>query len=74
MNIKELEVLFYEEVRNDFLPFVVNDSVEIIEGSDKGKFAAVISISSVDPELAYLVEKADGSGDLVVSAKALRLI
>jgi hypothetical protein len=74
MNIKELEILFYQEKRSNILPFVINDSVEILEGNDKGKFASVISIRSVAPELTYLVEKGDGSGDLVISSRAIKLI
>ena len=71
---KELEKEFYEARRSEILPLVINDAVEILEGPHKGKLAAVISISSVDPELAYNVELGDGSGDLVVAAKLVKLI
>jgi len=46
---KELEKKFYEARRSEILPLVINDAVEILDGPHRGKRAAVISISLVDP-------------------------
>ena len=68
-----MELAFYEGVRSDSMPFVINDAVEIISGPSKGKLVAVISIQPADSGLSYLVELGDGSGDLVISANELKL-
>ena len=74
MNDSELEKEFYEEKRSEILPFVINDAVEVIDGPHQGKRAAVISIYSVSPELTYLIEFGDGSGDIEILYKLLRLL
>ncbi len=71
---KEIEADFYAGNRSDKLPFVVNDSVEILQGDYKGRAAAVISAENVEPETTYLIELGDGSGDLVLPAKWLKKI
>jgi len=73
MNIETMEREFYEGKRSEMVPFVINDSVEIIYGPGKGKLAAVISIEPGNFGLSYLVEMGDGSGDLVTTAKQLKL-
>jgi hypothetical protein len=73
MNNK-IEMDFYEGNRSEELPFVINDSVEILEGSDKGKTASVISILNNKTELSYLIEKSDGTGDISISATSIKLI
>ena len=74
MTDKELENDFYEAKRSEMLPLVINDAVEILDGPHKGKRAAVISIFSIEPDLSYNVELGDGSGDLVVAAKLIKLV
>ena len=69
-----MENEFYEGKRSEYIPFIINDSVEIISGPGKGKLAAVISIEPSSPSLSYLVEPGDGSGDLVVSENSLKSI
>ncbi|MBU3914127.1 hypothetical protein KKA14_01200 [bacterium] len=73
MNRERLEKEFYEGKRSNYLPFVINDSVEVISGQNKGKGAAVISIEPSTSGLHYLIEFGDGSGDLVVSSSILKL-
>jgi hypothetical protein len=74
MKNKKLEKEFYEATRSETLPFVINDSVEVVNGIHKGKGAAVISIYSLEPELTYLIEFGDGSGDIEVSPNSLKLL
>ena len=69
-----MEKEFYEGNRTETVPFVINDSVEITIGTAKGKLAAVISIEPSDSGMSYLVEPGDGSGDLIIEARHLKLI
>ena len=71
---KELENQFYDGSRSPQSPLVINDAVHVTEGEHKGKKAAVISISSLEQELAYYIEFGDGSGDAVVKAEWLKLL
>lgn len=73
MNNK-IEMDFYEGNRSEELPFVINDSVEILEGSDKGKTASVISVLNNKTELSYLIEKSDGTGDISMTVTSIQLI
>lgn len=73
MNREEIVRAFYEGARSEEVPFIINDSVEIISGSCVGKLAAVISIEPIDSGLSYLVEPGEGSRDLVILAKDLKL-
>ncbi len=73
MTKDEMIAGFYEGVRSVSVPFVINDAVEIISGSSKGKLASVISIEFTKAELSYLVEMGDGSGDFIALATNLRL-
>jgi hypothetical protein len=52
----------------------VNDAVEVTKGPHCGKIAAVISISSVNPELTYLIEFGDGTGDIEMSPNLIMLL
>ena len=70
---KELQKEFYEAKRSKMLPFIINDRVEVQNGPHKGKIAYVISISSIEPELSYLIEFEDGSGDFEISTNLIRL-
>ena len=69
----EARVAFYDGSR-EVNPLVVNDAVEVVDGENKGASGAVISIEQVTPEFIYLVEKGDGSGDLLVPLGSLRLV
>ena len=73
MNTDKMKNEFYESKRSNSIPFVINDAVEITSGPAKGKLAAVISIEPTETELSYFVEPADGSKDLMVLAKQLKL-
>ena len=64
---------FFEGLRSDSLPFVINDCVEITSDKNKGKAGSIISIVQTEPKLEYLVEFGDGSGDLVIEAIWLKL-
>ena len=67
-------MIFFVGKRSDNMPFVIEDSVEILAGPGAGNFAAVISPERRIEVLCYLVEPGDGSGDLIVSAKNLSLL
>ncbi|MBC3765692.1 hypothetical protein [Neptunicella marina] len=69
-----MEKEFYEGNRSKTMPFVINDTVEITFGPAEGKLAVVISIDPNELSMSYLVEQGDGSGDLVIEAKHLKLI
>ncbi len=71
---KKIENDFYEGNRSPELPLVINDAVYVVGGKYARKKAAVISLSNFAPELAYLVEFGDGSGDAIVEVKFLELI
>lgn len=51
--------------------YVLNDSVEIVEGEHAGEFAAVISLERLNPEPAFLIELGSGH-DLLVPQQWLR--
>ena len=70
----KIEIDFYEGNRSEDLPFIINDSVEILDGSDKGKIAAVISVLNNKTGLSYLIEKSDGTGDVSITAASIQLI
>jgi len=70
---KEIREKFYNGERDENLPFVVNDAVEIIHGLHKGEIAFPISIESIHPKVSYLVEMEDGSGDLVLTSDDLKI-
>jgi len=74
MNRNDMGAQFYEGKRSEDIPFVINDAVEILTGAGKGKKAAVISITPTDDGVSYLVEPGDGSSDLVIAARSLKLI
>ena len=58
---KELEDAFFGGHRSARVPFVVNDSVDVLAGLHAGRRAAVISILAIEPELELCVELDDGS-------------
>jgi hypothetical protein len=58
---KELWEAFFAGRRSSALPFVLNDTVEVLSGLLAGRGGAVISIVSVEPEMVLLVELGDGS-------------
>ena len=43
-------------------------------GPNSGKLGAVISISSIEPDVSYLVELGDGAGDVNVPQSSLELM
>ena len=65
---------FYAGARTERLPFVVNDSVCVKEGSNKGQFAAVISLERIDPEPFYLVELGQNGDDIVLPLSHLERV
>lgn len=69
---KQIHAQFYEGTRTLELPFVLNDSVDIITGPNRGFRGAVISVEAVDPQLVLLVELSTGL-DVVIPASELRL-
>ena len=65
---------FYEGSRGPSTPLIINDPVEVIGGDSAGLSGTVISLEKVDPELVFLIERGDGSGDVLVAWKHLRLV
>ena len=49
-------------------------SVEVIGGKSAGLGGTVISLEKLEPELVYLIEPGNGSGDVLVVWKNLRLL
>ena len=68
---KTIDEAFFSGVRTRELPFCVNDSVEILLGPYVGQVGAVLSIESIHPEVALLVELGTGK-DVVLLANTLR--
>jgi hypothetical protein len=68
---EEQERAFFAEERSDAVPFVINDSVDVVCGSHAGSCGAVIAITQVLPKLRLLVELADGT-DVVLDADTLQ--
>lgn len=71
MDTSVLNDNFYEGLRSEALPFVLNDEVKIRTGLNSGKLAVVIALHSSTLELIYVVEHGDGSGDSVIKAADL---
>jgi hypothetical protein len=65
---------FYAGVRTERLPLVVNDSVCVKEGTNKGQFAAVISLECIDSEPFYLVEFGLKGNDIVLPLSHLERV
>ena len=63
---------FFAGRRTEEIPFVVNDSVDIVDGPYTGRSGSVISIETIKPEATLLVELADGK-DVIVPLSILRL-
>ena len=64
---------FFEGTRTERCPFVVNDTVEVTDGKYRGRFAAVISVETIDPETTLLIEFGDNGEDAIVPVRILRL-
>ena len=47
----EVHARFFEGRRTDEVRFVINDAVNVTSGPHAGRFGAVISILSLDPEV-----------------------
>lgn len=53
---------FYSGVRSELIKYCINDSVQVLNGKNKGLKCAVISVEQIEPEVVYLVESGkDGS-------------
>lgn len=70
----EINDAFFAGQRSDRIKFVINDTVLITSGEYIGKEAAVISIVELEPEVVYLLETFDGTGDITVSQNEIKLI
>lgn len=66
---------FEAETRTEAVSFVVNDSVRVTGGKNKGRVGAVVSLFSLDPITTYLIEPASEPwGDFQASQADLELI
>ena len=73
-SVNDLDKAFYEGQRDpDFMPFVVNDSVELKGGPYAGVHGAVISAFFGNSELSYTIELSSGQ-DIQASPSNLQLI
>tara|TARA_R110002096_G_scaffold436021_1_gene665237 strand:+ start:110682 stop:110921 length:240 start_codon:yes stop_codon:yes gene_type:complete len=73
-DLSEARKAFYEGSRGPNTPLIINDSVEVIGGKSAGLGGTVISLEKLEPELVYLIEPGNGSGDVLVVWKNLRLL
>ena len=69
----EIDEAFYAGKMLPALPFVANDSVDVVRGPHRGRGGAVISIEAMSPNPRLLVELEDGT-DAVLDASSLRLV
>ena len=65
MDISELSDAFYDGQRSKDLPFIVNDSVVVIAGPNRGRQGAAITLDCATAELSILVEFGDGTDELI---------
>lgn len=71
---KETNDAFYNGEKIGEVAFIINDSVEILEGEEKGRFGSVISLISLSPEPIYLIELDGSDGDRKFPQSLLRLV
>jgi transcription antitermination factor NusG len=70
----EINDAFFAGKRSHKIKFVINDTVQVIYGKFKGTEAAVISVDSLEPEASYLLERFDGSKDIIVPQSSMKLV
>lgn len=70
----EINDSFFAGKRSSKIQFVINDTVNVTKGEYEGIEAAVITIASLEPEVTYLLERFDGSGDITVAQSLIKLI
>ena len=70
----EVNDAFFSGQRSEKIKYIINDTVLVTQGSYKGKEGAVISIEKTEPEVFYIVEVLDGTGDIVVTQNSLELV
>ena len=68
-----MEEAFFEGRRSASVPFVINDSVDVVGGPHAGRGGAVIAVLAIEPELEVCVELSDGT-DIHLVAKDIRLV
>lgn len=56
--------LFFKGKRSERMPFVLNDTVVIKAGEQKGQLGWVVRLAEIEPEACYLIELCSGKGDL----------
>ncbi len=71
---KEINDAFYTGNRSEKIKYVINDTVKITDGEYKGKEAAVISVESIEPNVSFLLETFDGTGDIIVTQSFIKLL
>lgn len=69
---KHIDDAFYSGTRSPDVPLVINDSVQITDGSYSGRGGAVISIEAIQPVMTLLVELGDTGEGVVLPIGALR--
>ena len=72
--LNKINDAFFAGKRSSKVQFVINDTVNVKKGEYEGIEAAVISIVSLEPEVTYLLERFDGSGDITVPQSLIKLI
>ncbi len=71
---KEINDAFFRGERSEKIKYVINDTIEVTNGQHKGIEGAVISVETLAPEVTYIVECFDGTGDIVIPQKNLKLL
>jgi hypothetical protein len=73
-NPADLQTAFFEDQRDPVqMPFVVNDSVAVITGSNAGSTGAVVAVTQIESALTFTVELSSGK-DISLPANAIRLL
>jgi hypothetical protein len=70
----EINDAFFRGDRSERINYVINDTVEVTQGAYKRREGAIISIKSIEPETCYIVECFDGTGDIVIRQRDLKLL
>ena len=58
---QEILDCFFAEKPSAKTKFGINASVSVVEGAWNGKSGAIVSLSTIEPEVTYVVEFGDGS-------------
>lgn len=73
ITIEYLRERFFARERTEEVPVAVGDDVVVTSGDHEGKLGAAISLETLGPALAVLIEFSDAS-DVIVAVDSIRRI